>query len=93
MKFFGTKQEYEKMRRTSFECESCGALRMWSFPTCPGCGKSHGLNTQEVGEAMARSIEKWTPEQKRRARESLNATFKKHEDERLLSTPCDPTVN
>jgi len=52
-----------------------------------------GGDTEECAEIFIRAIEKWTPEQKRQARESLNASFKKHGDERLKNMSCDPLVN
>ena len=93
-RIIGTEEEeklYREKRRSSTARCACGSYRFFAEP-CPKCGALGG-DTEECAEIFIRAIEKWTPEQKRQARESLNASFKMQADDRLLNTPCDPTVN
>jgi hypothetical protein len=93
-RIIGTEEEeklYREKRRSSTARCVCGSYRFFA-EACPKCGALGG-DTEECAEIFIRAIEKWTPEQKRQARESLDAKFQKQKDERLLSAPCDPTVN
>ena len=93
-RIIGTEEEeklYREKRRSSTVRCVCGFYRFFA-EACPKCGALGG-DTEECAEIFIRAIEKLTPEQKRRARESLNARFKKDEDERLKNVACDLFVN
>jgi hypothetical protein len=90
----GTPEEeaaYWEARRKSTPRCTCGSHRFFA-EKCPECGALGG-NTEECAQIFINAIGRMTPKQKRQARESLNASFKKQADERLLSTPGGPIVN
>jgi hypothetical protein len=93
-RMLGTPDEeaaYKERRRKSTPRCMCGSHRFFAEP-CPKCGALGG-DVEEIGEICIRAIKNMTEEQKRRTRESLNARFKKDEDERLKNVACDPFVN
>jgi hypothetical protein len=93
-RIIGTEEEeklYREKRRNSTARCVCGSYRFFA-EACPKCGALGG-DTEECAQIFINAIGRMTPEQKRQARESLNASFKKHEDERLKNMSCDPTAN
>jgi hypothetical protein len=70
----------ERMRHSFVEC-GCGMGRKWSYP-CPVCRAFVGT-LEELGEALIRSISRYTEEEKKQVRDGMNRQVAKSQWERM----------